>query len=224
METFEIYGAGAGARDPTEDKIAWLSTSWTRDTVAELLLLHCLEVFTGLRCVPSHPGIMSARTLPVHVRYRKIMAVVKHVESRIDTGSTTSFHSAIESFAMHSEGQWLKVAGGQKAEVLQGLSAQTPCVGLALELGTFVGYTASRLGAMFAARHVRGSVNTVECDPVHAFVASHFVNLVALRALVEVRLGMVRDAVALVLKSGVARLVCVSWTRRVLHFTSTWSS
>lgn len=136
-------------------------------------------------------------------RYGKVLAVLKYVESEMELGCIASLHCAVDRYAMNSEGSWLKVAGGAKAEVLQSLtcSRQQWRGHVALELGTFVGYTAARLASAVlqaldvAAGQGQTCLVTVECDPVHVAVARHFLDLAKLASAAEVQPGMVRDAI-----------------------------
>mmetsp|Transcript_79028 Transcript_79028/g.218746 ORF Transcript_79028/g.218746 Transcript_79028/m.218746 type:complete len:200 (+) Transcript_79028:527-1126(+) len=109
---------------------------------------------------------------------------------------------------MHSEGAWLKVAGGEKGQVLEALARTAPLQGgsVAVELGSFIGYTAMRLADSVCSRLVLGRRNkmeaarvvTVECDPVHIALARHFVDLVHVASVVEVQPGSVRDVLPLI--------------------------
>jgi len=147
--------------------------------------------FTKSECEGTVPG-----------RYRKLLAVLKHIESELVHGCSVSFVEAAERFAMHSEGAWLKVAGGEKAEVLQGLARQLPSSGgcNVVEFGTFIGYTAIRVGGLMreqcqlTKKQWATGVLTVEADPVHVLLSRHFLDLVKQSAFVEVLPGVVRDA------------------------------
>lgn len=202
--------------DPTETKVAWMNCHWLRDVRGELDLWNHLEAFTSLRCIQPlalrwwgyYAGGHVFRQIegPRLGRYRKVLAVLKHIESEANRGSVTSFLSAVERFAMHSEGAWLKVAGGQKAEVLEWLvdrfrnssgNAKAEIGGYAaIECGAFIGYTSSRLGERLRLRddsaHTIPMVS-IECDPVHVVIARHFIDFVRLANDVEVFPGMVRD-------------------------------
>lgn len=101
---------------------------------------------------------------------------------------------------MGSEGQWLKVAGGEKAELLTCVASQGPLGRgfAALECGAFIGYSAARFAV--AAREAAASdslgapgVVSVECDPVHAVVARHFLDRVCCACTAEILPGMLRD-------------------------------
>lgn len=214
----------ARVADPTECKVAWMGCSWQQDVRGELILFRRLEAFTTLHCIPllalrwwRHPGL--GRSGPelegsFPGRYRKILAVLKHIESEACRGSALSFLAAAERFAMQSEGAWLKVAGGQKGDVLEHHlhqsfhyigQASLSCGSVhlagrvAVECGAFIGYTASRLASKLQSTpsdsgHVAPFVS-IEGDPVHTLVARHFVDFVQLAQVAEVRPGMVRDVI-----------------------------
>lgn len=127
----DLHASLARAADPTESKVCWMACGWMLDVHGELRLWRWLEEFTTLRCI--YPLALRwwggagrrpiSRSLKVEgfgpKMYRKILAVLKHVESEASYGSTASFLAAAEHFAMQSEGAWLKVAGGAKAELLE---------------------------------------------------------------------------------------------------------
>lgn len=136
-------------------------------------------------------------------RYSKLLALLKHVECGILRGSVVSFLSVVERFAMNSTGQWLKVAGGAKGDVLENVVVQAPLLpgSAAVEFGTFIGYTSSRLServCRICSSMSSALVFTIEADPVHVAIARHFIDGVLCSSLVEVQPGMVRDVVPLV--------------------------
>jgi len=96
---------------------------------------------------------------------------------------------AVERFA-RDVGRWLKVAGGQKAALLDEVVLAAPLgipSTLLLELGAFVGYTAVRLG------HGSGAgVRSIEVDMVAVCVARRLINLSRLASSVEVLAGCAR--------------------------------
>lgn len=114
----------------------------------------------------------------------------------------------LEAVDAHAQGvgQWLKVAGMEKAALLEsGLARRGrpwPEAGrVAVELGAFVGYTsvrlASRIGSLVAATAavppaLLRSVS-LEVDHVHQVVARHLLDLGGLSAQGEVWSGQVRD-------------------------------
>lgn len=113
--------------------------------------------------------------------------------------SPSQLLSLLETFAQSRE-HWLKVAGGAKGELLEhafSLRKWEPFE-VALECGTFVGYTAVRFATLMwrsCAKHSVARVMTVEVDPVHACIARHFLDLAGASRLVEVSIGQVRDVI-----------------------------
>lgn len=89
---------------------------------------------------------------------RKELRLLRYLES-LSLSSSSEIVGAIEDFAAEN---WLKVAAGEKAKVLQ----RTVRTGTdVLEVGTYVGLTALRLAAQGC------RVTTLEADPVNAAVA-----------------------------------------------------
>merc|ERR1712224_1045966 len=100
----------------------------------------------------------------------------------------------IESIRQHSYGfgQWLKVAGGGKANLIEkGLRSRLPKPGeVALEFGVFVGYTTTRIGNRACAdrgedKHPGLLVVGLEVEPVHVCVARWVLDLAGLSESVE---------------------------------------
>lgn len=94
----------------------------------------------------------------------------------------------VESFAAEASGQWLKVAGGRKAEVL---AATASCyrrwgVGPALEYGAFIGYTTLRLGMTPPMSLPCPRVSAMESDAMHVAVARALLDIARARLAAEV--------------------------------------
>jgi len=192
----------------------WLEPTWTRDALGEVLLQRRLPFNGGLRCLQqlafkwalwSERGndILGSSSVEHH-GYSKLLALLAQVESQTEAGSVASFHAAVECFAMRSHGAWLKVAGGQKAEVLEVLAINAPTMAggatAALELGCFIGYTAARFSTLLPQAtqpQTRSHMVSIESDPIHTLLARHFLDLVRKSHAVEVQLGALRDVVAL---------------------------
>lgn len=131
--------------------------------------------------------------------WRKLGSLVEHVDALVDVVTSSSMPmSMIQLIERFAEGarQWLKVAGGAKADVLRGAVHQRrwwPWEFL-LECGAFIGYTSVRLTV--ALQEALGSgarVVTVEVDPVQACIARHFIDLAGCARSVEVWIGQFRD-------------------------------
>jgi len=147
----------------------------------------------------------------------KLSAVIDFVDERLTPGipqmpgTVLNLLGLLETFAQSRE-HWLKVAGGAKAEVLEHAfrSRVWADFEVALECGTFVGYTAARLALLLGrGSEVRGlltaRVTTIEVDPVHACIARHFIDIAGIASVVEVSIGQVRDVVPRVVESFGAR-------------------
>lgn len=138
--------------------------------------------------------------------WEKLGALASFVDDRLPPRAATSPAAGaaallriLETFAQSRE-HWLKVAGGAKAEVLEhALSSRRWALHeVAVECGTFVGYSAARFAAKLwrlRPRVCRPSVVTLELDPIQACLARHFVDIAGLSALVEVSIGQARDLV-----------------------------
>eukprot|EP00747_Dinoflagellata_sp_TGD_P060832 gnl/TRDRNA2_/TRDRNA2_152225_c0_seq1.p1 gnl/TRDRNA2_/TRDRNA2_152225_c0~~gnl/TRDRNA2_/TRDRNA2_152225_c0_seq1.p1 ORF type:complete len:402 (+),score=59.97 gnl/TRDRNA2_/TRDRNA2_152225_c0_seq1:104-1309(+) len=203
----------ARASNPTQAHVLWMSCSWNKAVPGDLTLWQRLQSYTGLHCIqPLALRWWGSR--PVEASracgYGKLIAVLKQIESEIVTGSVPSFLEAAERFAMESEGSWLKVAGGQKAGVLQDSTNCAPLAGgpIMLELGCFIGYTAARLAHVLQDRfrvgpvaHAETRLVSVEADPLHCAVARHFLDLAQVASVAEVQPGMVRDVLPLAVES-----------------------
>lgn len=95
-------------------------------------------------------------------------------------------------------GQWLKVAADRKADLMKSAMATTfaHTSEVCAELGTFVGYTATRLAAWVATSGSSpGRSVSMEVDPIHALLTRHFLNLVGLFHHVDVWIGQALDTI-----------------------------
>lgn len=142
----------------------------------------------------------------------KLSAVITFVEERLGGGREVEVPATalrllalLETFAQSRE-HWLKVAGGAKAELLEhalGGRRWSPHE-VAVECGTFVGYSATRLAVQLLRRGggpPTARVVTIEVDPVHACIARHLLDLAGLSSIVEVCTGQVRDVLPKVLEN-----------------------
>ncbi|CAE7209643.1 COMT [Symbiodinium sp. CCMP2592] len=140
--------------------------------------------------------------------WEKLGAVIDFVEHRLSTAApqvpdtVNEMLRLLDSFAQRRE-HWLKVAGGAKAEVLlhtYGLRTWQ-WHEVAVECGTFIGYSAMRLALQMLAGleespdRAGPRVFTIEVDPVQACIARHLVDLAGVSCSVEVATGQVRDVV-----------------------------
>ena len=91
-----------------------------------------------------------------------------------------------------SKRQWLKVAGGEKAAVIETIIAAVKPMRV-LEYGVYVGYNSMRMALHM--RHWGGQVVSMEMDPVHACITRNVALLVGLESEMKVQLGHSDDAV-----------------------------
>ncbi|CAE7732023.1 comta [Symbiodinium microadriaticum] len=101
--------------------------------------------------------------------YVKEIRLMEHVLRNAERGNPHSVCDEVESFGRHVSGSsktWLKVAGGEKSEVLWA-AAQHARSSLVLEIGTYCGNSSIRIAT--ASPNIR--VVTLEADPVHAVIA-----------------------------------------------------
>lgn len=118
----------------------------------------------------------------------------------------------IESFGQEV-GQWLKVAGGDKASITEdALDRRMPgACEVSAEFGAFVGYSGIRFArCILAASAASGSSLrarreglvgiSFEVDPIHASVARHLICLAGLSTSAEVWLGLLQDTIPLLVE------------------------
>ncbi|CAE8621030.1 unnamed protein product, partial [Polarella glacialis] len=125
---------------------------------------------------------------------QKIARLVDTVEAEIQVGCPKDILAACELFAKY-RGQWLKVAGLEKAEILEAGIAGRPLrePEVVAEFGAFIGYTAVRLGAAVQSRATIGVIS-LEVSPVHVCVSRHMLDLGWLSQVCEVKAGQAKDA------------------------------
>uniref|UniRef100_A0A7S4R1U2 Catechol O-methyltransferase n=1 Tax=Alexandrium monilatum TaxID=311494 RepID=A0A7S4R1U2_9DINO len=146
----------------------------------------------------------AGRPRGTHAKLSLLVADVRSSGAR-DAGAI------LEAVRQHAygPGQWLKVAGGGKANLLEGALRSRPGSGseVALEFGVFVGYTTVRMGRRAAEDWRRAALPAssaplvlgLEVEPVHVCVGRWLVDLGGLSGSVEVWAGMARD---LLLRAG----------------------
>lgn len=144
---------------------------------------------TRLGFAPSLP------TTSVHPGLQKVARLVDEVEGEVSPGSPQAILAACEHFAKY-RGQWLKVAGLEKAEILEGSLQTRPLQEpeYIMEFGVYVGYTAVRLGGMVTGKRRHLGVISLEVSPVHVCVARHLIDLGELAQVSEVKSGQAKDA------------------------------
>jgi len=147
--------------------------------------------------------------------YRRLSKCVDHVSAGMlhsvpvadpqpAIGRSNQVILRIESFGQDI-GQWLKVAGGDKASVTEDalLRRALRSCEVSVEFGAFVGYSGIRFarcilsGPGFANGGWAPAGISLEVDPVHSAVARHFIDLACLSNLAEVWSGLLQDTLPL---------------------------
>lgn len=164
------------------------------DGVSEQLWHRC----SGGRLCPQLRGEYSTLQPGPAESHEKEIRLLAHVLSNALPGNPTAVCEAIESFgneALAPRGQWLKVAGGDKAAVLLdavrrkgGAGDATPRV---LEVGAYCGYSAIVMATALPSDLC--GVTTLEADPAHVIIARCVVAYAGLSDAVKVRTGHSRD-------------------------------
>eukprot|EP00928_Gymnodinium_smaydae_P030781 TRINITY_DN22788_c0_g7_i1.p1 TRINITY_DN22788_c0_g7~~TRINITY_DN22788_c0_g7_i1.p1 ORF type:complete len:992 (+),score=211.28 TRINITY_DN22788_c0_g7_i1:60-2978(+) len=124
----------------------------------------------------------------------KEAGVLETVIGAATPGNAPSVHACIENVGLKEV--WLKVAGGEKACVLDNVITRHKPK-LLLEFGTYVGYTSTRMALQLA--RWGGKVVTMEMDPVNATIARNHIEMAGLSHAVTVQLGHSDDALQIVL-------------------------
>eukprot|EP00439_Symbiodinium_sp_Y106_P003925 s2988_g1.t1 len=121
-------------------------------------------------------------------RKRKELRLLEHLEQTAVRNCPASVIHSLEQFS--TENSWLKVAGGEKAKVLQAVVRPTDRV---LEIGAYVGYSALRLSLL---QDGRQQVRAIESDPLNAAVAQEVLHLAGATESVQLRVGRACDWLA----------------------------
>jgi len=113
-------------------------------------------------------------TAYIEKKYHKIVSVVDFIASAGATGAETVVR-ACEVFAAGSARQWLKVAGGDKADLVDSRLRARPCPerGVVVEFGAFVGYSCVRMAWRSGGKT---RILSVESDAIHVLIARHVVS------------------------------------------------
>lgn len=178
----------------------WLmDNDWWKDAGWELELLaktHDIcpvrSVYVAL-CKLGHKLQILPRM--VHPGMLKVSRLIDAVEAAVAPGEPSSILHECELFAKY-RGQWLKVAGLEKGEIIQATLQESSLLDadFVVEFGVYVGYTAVRLGgSLVGIRSVIGLVS-LEVNPIHVCVARHVLDLGHLSSVAEVMHGQAQDA------------------------------
>mmetsp|Transcript_1392 Transcript_1392/g.3912 ORF Transcript_1392/g.3912 Transcript_1392/m.3912 type:complete len:582 (-) Transcript_1392:34-1779(-) len=126
-------------------------------------------------------------------KYHKLVSVIDFIAASGAVGAEAIVR-ACEVIASGSQRQWLKVAGDEKAEVvdMQLGARPAPDRGIVAEFGSFVGYSCTRMAWRSGGQ---SRVLSLESDAVHVLVARHVVAEARLSWVVEVVSGMAHDSV-----------------------------
>lgn len=110
--------------------------------------------------------------------------LLRFVQSHAAQGDAQAALAAVEEFCS-TRRLWLKVAGGQKAQLLDAILGATRPMRI-LEVGCYVGFSALRFGAAVLPH---GQVHSVEMDPTVARLAQQVVQHAGLQQVVTVHVG-----------------------------------
>ncbi|CAE7869018.1 COMT [Symbiodinium necroappetens] len=102
-----------------------------------------------------------------------------------DSSSVADFMESYGKEELPRSSKWLKIAGGQKAQVLK-VAADASPGGLALELGLYCGFSALHLSSS-------KRVVSVEADLAHALIAETLLNFAGIAHQVEIVVGHTED-------------------------------
>jgi len=130
--------------------------------------------------------------IPHGTPYSKELRLLSHVLANARRGDAASVCRAIETFGedvLGPSGQWLKVAGGNKADVLEAAVQKAPKGGSVLEIGTYCGYSAIRM----AMARPNTRIVTLEVDPAHMVIARNVTAFAGLAHVIDVWTGHSKD-------------------------------
>lgn len=203
LRLFEDWSCNDLLLQPEPFGLMLLDNDWWKDVGWELDILDRMHRVLPIRSV--HMAVVKLGFVPslsrsmVHYGLQKVARLVDAVESAAKPGCAESILNECERFAAY-KGQWLKVAGLEKAAIIE-LSLRKRPLGVpevAAEFGVFVGYTAVRLGGIVAAQRQHVGVLSLEVSPVHVCVARHVLDIGWLAHVGEVKSGQAKDALPLV--------------------------
>jgi predicted O-methyltransferase YrrM len=101
---------------------------------------------------------------------------------------------AVEHFGeevLGRRGLWLKIAGGNKADVLGVATRKAPSNGGVVEIEAYCGYSALRLAMARPGVHI----TTLEVDPVHVVIAWNVTAFAGLAHVIDVWTGHAGDLI-----------------------------
>jgi len=135
--------------------------------------------------------------------HEKELRLLEHVLSTAQAGNVPSICEAVETFGhkiLEPSGQWLKIAGDEKAEVLVRTVSEAPTgkdgIKRVLEVGTYCGYSslriatgASSMRADLAIPKCHTQVLTLDSDPARVIIARSLIAFAGLSDNVTVQTG-----------------------------------
>jgi len=122
----------------------------------------------------------------------KAASLLPFVLARAPFGDSMAVCKAIEDFStevLRPSRQWLKIAGGPKADTITAAFGAAPENGTILEIGTYFGYSSMRLAISQPDRRII----TIEVDAVHAIVAQCLIMHAGLAHRIDVWTGHSKD-------------------------------
>lgn len=140
---------------------------------------------------PEALGLKSS-DIPPRTPYSKELRLLAHVLETARFGDAEAVCEAMERFGedvLSPSGQWLKIAGDVKADVLAHAVRRAPDRGSILEIGTYCGYSAIRMA--LACPGVR--IVSLEVDPAHVVIARNVIAFAGLGHMVDVWTGHSKD-------------------------------
>eukprot|EP00746_Dinoflagellata_sp_MGD_P157979 gnl/MRDRNA2_/MRDRNA2_86358_c0_seq7.p1 gnl/MRDRNA2_/MRDRNA2_86358_c0~~gnl/MRDRNA2_/MRDRNA2_86358_c0_seq7.p1 ORF type:complete len:503 (-),score=73.71 gnl/MRDRNA2_/MRDRNA2_86358_c0_seq7:23-1315(-) len=211
---FEHWVGRGGVLDPNSLGVLYQASDWSLDSGRarglDAKLAECDSLWRFHDLVRGVTGYdTKTRRVPeawedwdlmvsLHGGYRRMAALVQHVEVQADQGDADAVEQALDAFAAVEEGSWLRITstvGGSSKDIV--LSAILPkkkftASEIAVELGTGVGRSCLRMTRLL--RH-DVPVVTMEHDPVIAFVARSFMRKAGQSDLVEIWIGHISDLI-----------------------------
>eukprot|EP00441_Pelagodinium_beii_P013570 CAMPEP_0197690670 /NCGR_PEP_ID=MMETSP1338-20131121/108677_1 /TAXON_ID=43686 ORGANISM="Pelagodinium beii, Strain RCC1491" /NCGR_SAMPLE_ID=MMETSP1338 /ASSEMBLY_ACC=CAM_ASM_000754 /LENGTH=184 /DNA_ID=CAMNT_0043273141 /DNA_START=91 /DNA_END=641 /DNA_ORIENTATION=- len=167
--------------------------SWQRIPLAEMRVQTAMAQSGTLRLPDAVSALSYSRVDPgfrmyLDRRYHKVVQLVDFLAAA-DIAGTAAVVEACEVFASGGSRQWLKVAGAEKAEIIDRCLDEMPRPeeSVVAEFGAFVGYSAVRMAGG------AGHVVSFESDAVHVLVARHLI--FRARQTSEVLPGMAHDMI-----------------------------
>lgn len=133
-------------------------------------------------------------------QYAKELRLLQHVVKTARKGDPEASAQAIENFGgeVLVRGRarlWLKVAGGEKTDVLTAAVKGAPFCGSVLEIGAYCGYSSTRMAIALPGVHVC----TLDVDPVHVIIARNVHQHAGLNDRVHVWTGHSKDMLTRIL-------------------------